>query len=126
MLPQPRAHDSTAPLSTAGGFVLAFFVLSTVPAAATSYWSAIHAVVLSVDRSHKTVTIRSEALETLPAGVRTCSVRDARALQELHTGELIEARAQTSVSKWNLEDIRVVHNGGVGRPDGTHIAWEAR
>jgi Cu/Ag efflux protein CusF len=98
--------------------------MSTVAAPATSYWSAIHAVVLSVDRSHKTVTIRSEALETLPAGVRTCSVRDERTLQELRSGELIEARAQTSVSKWNLEDIRVVHNAGIGRPDGTHVAWD--
>jgi Cu/Ag efflux protein CusF len=105
--------------------VLALFALSPIAAPATSYWSAIHAVVLSVDRSHRTVTIRSEALETLPAGVRTCSVRDTHALQELRSGELIEARAQTSVSTWNLENIRVVHNGGATRSDGTHVAWGA-
>jgi Cu/Ag efflux protein CusF len=78
----------------------------------TAYWSPIHAIVLSVDRRHHTVTIRHEALETEPAGVRVCVVRNPHSLAQLRSGELIEARAQTSKATWTLDGIRVVGRSG--------------
>jgi Cu/Ag efflux protein CusF len=77
-----------------------------------AFWSAIHATVVSVDRKHKTLTIRHEALETVPAGVRVCAVRDSRSLEHVHAGSIIEARAETSHAEWLLEGIHIVGRTG--------------
>jgi len=78
----------------------------------TAFWSPIHATVLSVDRQHKTLTIRYEALETVPAGVRICAVREVKSLAHLRAGQLIEARAETSHAQWLLDDIHIVGRAG--------------
>jgi Cu/Ag efflux protein CusF len=83
-----------------------------VTAGASAYWSPIHATVLSVDRRHKTITIRNEALETVPSAVRVCAVRDARSIQRLRGGEQIEARAETSHAQWMLDGIRIIGRSG--------------
>jgi hypothetical protein len=100
-------------------FALAGFATA---ARATAYWSTIHAVVLAIDHHHRTLTIRHEALETEPAGIRTCGVRDPRALLHLHVGQLIEARAETSHAQWILDGIRVVGPSGASQQTLTSMA----
>ena len=110
MDPHPAVRGSRRRFVAAAlalALTVCFYVQATRALAGT-YWSPIHAVVLSVDRHRKTVTIRHEALETVPAGVRVCAVRDARTLTRLRGGELIEARAETSHAEWVLDGIRVV------------------
>jgi Cu/Ag efflux protein CusF len=122
MRQHPSLQPRTLPLLAAVyGVVLALATLTTF-AAATTYWSTIHAVVLSVDRPHKTVTVRSEALETVPAGVHVCAVHDLKALQQLRAGELIEARAETSHAEWTLDEIHVVGQSGSNQRTLTRMA----
>lgn len=92
--------------------VVLFAGCLTAVAGSTTYWSPIHATVLAVDVRHHTVTIRHEALETAPAGIRVCSVRDTRTLTHLKEGQLIEARAETSTSIWMLDAVRIVGRSG--------------
>jgi Cu/Ag efflux protein CusF len=107
------ALTASIPRRALGALALVLWVACLTPAArATAYWSPIHATVLAVDRRHHTVTIRHEALETAPAGVRVCVVHDSRALLHLKEGQLIEARAETSTSLWTLDAIRIVGRSG--------------
>ena len=67
----------------------------------------IHATVISVDVKHATVVVQHAALETMPAGKRTCHLRHPADAKRLHPGATIEAYADTRHQTWTLDRIQV-------------------
>lgn len=67
----------------------------------------IHAVVLAVDQPAGLVTLRHEALETVPATTRVCRFRAGTKTRALRRGMVIEAVVETAHRPWIVDSFRV-------------------